>query len=100
MDGLAFILGRISVVGDLGCLVVLVQDMWKESAKAVHAWHGHDQGGDAVQISSGTLSLINHVIVMLQVVGHGVSANVSALAEMVELDLCLIIGDRGILSDP
>ena len=37
MDGLAFILGRISVVGDLGCLVVLVQDMWKESAKAVHA---------------------------------------------------------------
>ena len=36
---------------------------------------------------------------MLQVVGHGVAATVLALADMVELGLHLMIGDRGVLSD-
>ena len=43
---------------------------------------------------------IDHVGMMLQVVGHIVVATVSALAEAVELDLRLIVGDRGVLSTP
>ena len=34
---------------------------------------------------------------VLEVVGDGVALTVLDLAEMVELDLCLMVGDRGIL---
>ena len=37
---------------------------------------------------------------MLQVVIHGVAATVLDPAKLVELDLCLIVGERGILGAP
>ena len=45
-------------------------------------------------------SQIDHVVVMPQVVRHGVAATVSALAKAAELDLCLMVGSRGIISAP
>ena len=45
-------------------------------------------------------SQIDHVVVMPQVVRHGVAATVSALAKAIELDLHLMIGDRGVLGAP
>ena len=46
------------------------------------------------------LSQINHVRVMLQVVGHCVAMTVLTLAYAIELDLRLMIGERGILGAP
>ena len=60
----------------------------------MHTWSGIDQGGETIQISSVTIVQIDYVRVMIKVVGHGVAATVSPLAETVELDLSLMIGNR------
>ena len=46
------------------------------------------------------LSQIEHVRVMLQVVGYNAAETVSALTKAVELDLCLMVGDRNIIFAP
>ena len=47
-----------------------------------------------------TLSQIDHVGVMLQVVGHGVAEIFSFLSKSIELDLSLIVGNRCVLGAP
>ena len=46
------------------------------------------------------LSQIDHVRVMLQVVGHGVATAISALDKGVKLELCLMVGDMDVIYDP
>ena len=46
------------------------------------------------------LSQIDHVGVILQVVGHGVAETILALADIVELDLRLMIGGRVVIIGP
>ena len=98
VDDLVFSQGRIFVVRDHGWLVFLVCALEKEPTETVHAWRCHNRGGDAVDIASSTIGQIHHVRVVLEVVRHGVAATISALAEMVELNLRLMIDDRGVLS--
>ena len=97
MDGLVFGQGRIHIVVDLIWIVVFVYHLKKEAIEATYAWRGHDQCSDAVDIASDTFGQIDNVVLVLKVVVHGVAMTVSALDETVELDLRLMIGNRGVL---
>ena len=97
VEGSAFVQGRVCIVGDIGYLVVLVCALEKEATEDAHAWCGHDRGRDALQLTSGRFDQIDHVVVVLEVVGQGVATTISALAKTVELDLLLMIYNMGIL---
>ena len=97
VNGLSCSQGRICVVGNVGQIVVLVCDLDEEAAEGMHARHGHDLGRDVVHLAFSTLGYVDRVGMVLEVVGDGVALTVLDLAEMVELDLCLMVGDRGIL---
>ena len=98
MDGLGFDQCRTHVVGDIISLFFLVCALEKEATETAHYWHDHYRGGETVQIASSTFGQINHVRVMIEVVGHGVAETVLALAETVELYLHLMICNKGVLS--
>ena len=97
VDGLAFVQIRTCKLGDGVRLVVFVCTLKGKAAEAAHAWRGHDRGRNYVQLAFGTLGQIDHVRMVLNMVGDDMAVAVLALVETVELDLCLMISNRGIL---
>ena len=74
--GSSFSQGRIYVVGNVGQLFALVCTLEEEPAEATHAWSSHNQGGDAVQLASGMLGYIDHIGMVLKVVGESMATTV------------------------